>query len=141
MLYAVFSDSSSHEMPPSPTCPCGSGRSYPDCCGPLHAGNVPAANAEALMRSRYCAFVLGDEDYLLQTWHPDTRPENLHLAEEPVPKWLGLAIKRHEATGADQAVVEFVARYKIAGRAFRLHETSRFLRVDGLWFYMDGEVR
>lgn len=93
------------------------------------------------MRSRYSAFVLGIEDYLLRTWHPDTRPARLDLAEAPVPKWLGLAIKRHEVLGPDQASVEFVARYKIAGRAFRLHETSRFRRVDGAWFYLDGELR
>jgi SEC-C motif domain protein len=91
------------------------------------------------MRSRYTAYVLELEAYLLATWHAETRPEGVHLAEEPRPKWLGLAIKR---TSGDEchAVVEFVARYKVNGRAFRLHETSRFERIDGCWFYRDGDL-
>ncbi len=91
------------------------------------------------MRSRYTAYVLEREAYLLATWHADTRPTGLNFGEEPRPKWLGLAIKR---TGGDErhAVVEFVARYKVNGRAFRLHETSRFERIDGRWFYRDGEL-
>lgn len=93
------------------------------------------------MRSRYSAFVLGLADYLLATWHPDTRPEHLDLNENPAPKWLGLSVKRHVALSPDEALVEFVARYKIGGRAHRLHETSRFQRVDGAWRYLDGEIR
>ena len=93
------------------------------------------------MRSRYSAYVLGNADYLLATWHPDTRPTTLNLTEEPVPKWLGLQVKGHEVLGADSAQVEFVARYKIGGRAFRLHETSRFLRQDERWYYVDGILR
>jgi SEC-C motif-containing protein len=92
------------------------------------------------MRSRYSAFVLGKAAYLLATWHPDTRPGRLDLDEGPVPKWLGLRVKRHEALGPDEARVEFVARYKIDGRAFRLHETSRFTRRDGRWYYVDGHM-
>lgn len=91
------------------------------------------------MRSRYCAYVLELTDYLLTTWHPTTRPAQLNLAEDPKPKWLGLEIKRHEDQVDDAALVEFVARYKIGGRAHRLHETSRFERVDGRWYYVDGE--
>ncbi len=121
-------------------CPCGSGRTYRQCCGPLHAGGAVAGDAEALMRSRYCAFVLADEGYLLRTWHPDTRPENLGLDQPPLPKWLGLAVKRHEVLNDDQALVEFVALYKIGGRAHRLHETSRFLRIGANWYYLDGEM-
>jgi SEC-C motif-containing protein len=113
---------------------------YSACCGPCHDGSRPATDAEALMRSRYAAFVLGDAPYLLQTWHPDTRPGRLDLNEEPVPRWLGLQVKRHEIQGPDQARVEFVARYKIGGRAFRLHETSRFTRRDGHWYYVDGQL-
>lgn len=91
------------------------------------------------MRSRYTAFTRLDEAYLLATWHPDTRPPRLDLHEPPLPRWLGLAVKRHEVLAADRALVEFVARYKIAGRAYRLHETSRFALLDGEWLYMDGE--
>jgi len=91
------------------------------------------------MRSRYSAFVLGLHDYLLQTWHPDTRPARL----EPLPpglRWLGLQVRNHNPTGDDHATVEFVARSKLAGRATRLHETSRFQRVAGRWLYRDGDL-
>ncbi|HJW24883.1 MAG TPA: YchJ family metal-binding protein [Rhodocyclaceae bacterium] len=119
-------------------CPCGSGRPYGACCGPIHGGQ-PAASAEALMRSRYSAYVLGLEDYLLATWHPSTRPQGLDLAAEPAPKWLGLEVKRHQTLDDSHAVVEFVARYRVAGRGQRLHETSRFVRQEGRWFYVDGD--
>jgi SEC-C motif domain protein len=119
-------------------CPCASGKQYADCCGRFHAGSA-APTAEALMRSRYSAYVRADEAYLLATWHASTRPAQLDLAADADTRWLGLAIKRHAATGADQAVVEFVARYKIGGRAHRLHEVSRFVREDGRWYYVDGE--
>jgi SEC-C motif-containing protein len=92
------------------------------------------------MRSRYSAYVLENEAYLLATWHPATRPADLELRREPRPKWLGLAIKGAGNEDADHAWVEFVARYKIGGRASRLHETSRFERLDGRWFYLDGKV-
>lgn len=91
------------------------------------------------MRSRYSAYVLCDEAYLLATWHPDTRPASLGLDQEPATKWLGLAVKRHEDAGNGRAMVEFVARYKIGGRAHRLHETSRFLLEHGRWWYLDGK--
>ena len=123
---------------PSPLCPCGSRQILADCCARYHAGGS-APSAEALMRSRYSAFVLGLEAYLLATWHSSTRPDQLDLAAEAKPQWLGLEIKRHEATGPDSALVEFVARLKSAGRAQRLHEVSRFVREDGRWYYVDGE--
>jgi SEC-C motif-containing protein len=119
-------------------CPCGSGKAYGACCGPAHGGKA-AVTAEALMRSRYSAYVLGLEDYLLATWHPSTRPEKLDLDAEPACKWLGLEVKRHQQQDDDHAVVEFVARYRVAGRGQRLHETSRFVREEGRWFYVDGD--
>ncbi|MDO9386967.1 MAG: YchJ family metal-binding protein [Thiobacillus sp.] len=121
-------------------CPCGSGRVLEACCGRFHAG-VPAPDAEALMRSRYSAYVLGLEDYLLATWHPDTRPAALDLDVPPRPQWLGLAVKAHVPLDASHATVEFVARYKRNGRAFKLHETSRFEQVDGRWLYVGGDIR
>lgn len=90
------------------------------------------------MRSRYTAFVLERADYLQATWHPSTRPAALDF--EPGTKWLGLAVRRHRPTGEDRAEVEFVARYRVGGRAVRLHETSRFLREGGRWFYVDGDI-
>lgn len=90
------------------------------------------------MRSRYTAYVLDLHDYLLATWHPDTRPSALE-ANEPGLKWLGLAVKRHAVQDTDHATVEFVARSRLHGQAHRLHERSRFVRIDGRWFYLDGE--
>lgn len=91
------------------------------------------------MRSRYSAFVLDDRAYLLATWHPSTRPATLE-PPEPGLRWLGLTVKRHEVQDADHATVEFVARSKLGGRAHRLHETSRFVRENGRWFYVDGDL-
>lgn len=121
-------------------CPCGSARALADCCGRYHAG-VPAPDAESLMRSRYSAYVLRLEPYLRATWHPATCPASLGLDEAPHPQWLGLTVKSHAPQDATHATVEFVARYKLNGRAFRLHETSRFEKLDGCWLYVDGVIQ
>jgi len=122
-------------------CPCGdANKEYTDCCARYLNGREDAATAEALMRSRYTAYTLENEDYLLATWHPSTRPDSLKLADSPHKKWLGLRVSRHEQTGENHSVVEFVARYKVGGRAHRLHEISRFVREGGRWFYVDGET-
>lgn len=92
------------------------------------------------MRSRYVAYVLGRAPYLLATWHPSTRPASLDLDAEPRPRWMDLTVRRHVQQGEDCAMVEFVARYKIGGRAYRLHETSRFVREACRWFYVDGDI-
>jgi SEC-C motif-containing protein len=91
------------------------------------------------MRSRYTAYTLGLVDYLRDTWHPSTRPASLEPVD-PAVKWLGLDVRRTAMTDADHGMVEFVARSKLAGRAHRLRETSRFVREDGRWFYVDGDV-
>lgn len=120
------------------SCPCCSGKKYLQCCGRYLDHGQPAPSAEALMRSRYSAYVLKRQDYVLATWHPSTRPEKLDLAADAQTKWLGLDVKRHELTALDQAIVEFVARYKINGRAQRLHEISRFIQLDQRWYYVEG---
>lgn len=122
-------------------CPCCGSRKFAGCCARYLDGGESAPTAEALMRSRYTAYTLGREDYLLATWHPSTRPAALGLAEDAPTKWLGLEVKRHEQQDEAHALVEFVARYKVQGRAFRLHETSRFVHEDGRWFYVDGEIK
>lgn len=120
-------------------CPCGRGPDYARCCGALHAG-AAAPDAEALMRARYSAYVLGDAGYLRASWHPDTCPAELALSDAAATRWLGLEVKRHAIDDADHATVEFVARYRVGGgSAVRLHERSRFVRVDGRWCYLDGE--
>lgn len=127
-----------HKKTSGTPCPCGLPKTYATCCGVFHA-DTPAPTAEALMRSRYSAYVLDLEPYLLATWHTSKRPPSLDPGDDGKVRWLGLEIKRQESTGADSAIVEFVARYRVAGRAHRLHETSRFLREDGRWYYLDGE--
>jgi SEC-C motif domain protein len=122
---------------PAPDCPCGRAAAYGDCCGRYHAGGV-ATTAESLMRSRYSAYALGLEGYLRQSWAGETCPASLDLNKPPQPKWLGLEILRAEENG-DTAVVEFIARCKINGRAQRMQERSRFVRRDGRWYYVDGE--
>ncbi len=92
------------------------------------------------MRSRYAAYVLKLEDYLLATWHPSTRPSELELSADD-SKWLGLDVRVHRQQDETHATVEFVARYRIAGRGHRLHELSCFVFEDGRWFYVDGELR
>lgn len=125
--------------PALPPCTCGSGKPYAACCQPLHQGQA-AASAEALMRSRYSAYTLGLEPYLLHTWHPSTRPTDLDLQASPQPKWLGLEIKARGLQDETHATVEFVARYRVQGRAHRLHETSRFEMENGEWRYVDGDI-
>ena len=132
-------------------CPCGrvatppSARkahplAYADCCGRYidHWDEAPAPDAESLMRSRYTAFVRERADYLQATWHASTCPATLDF--DAGARWLGLEVRAHRATGPDSAEVEFVARYRVGGRAVRLHERSRFVREQGRWYYVDGDL-
>ena len=127
-------------LPDKTVCPCCSGKSFLDCCAPYLTGSRLPMSAVSLMRSRYSAYVLEDEPYLLASWHPSTRPADLKIEQEPRPRWLGLVIKRQVEMDENHAIVEFVARYKIHGRGFRLSETSRFERIEGRWFYLDGDL-
>lgn len=112
-------------------CPCGSKRPYAQCCGPRLSGEQPAETPEALMRSRYSAYVLQDAAYVLITWHPKTRPADLVLG--PRPEWLGLSVRR--AVGD---TVSFTARYQERGVRRELRERSTFVQEGGRWFYLDG---
>ncbi|MCB2018773.1 MAG: hypothetical protein KDF54_14875 [Hydrogenophaga sp.] len=131
-------------MAPTGACPCGrrdargKAITYADCCGRYLDHDTPAPDAESLMRSRYSAFVLERPAYLQASWHVSTRPADLTL--EAGQKWLGLDVKSHRAIDADHAEVEFVARSRFQGRGVRLHETSRFVREGGRWFYVDGDM-
>ena len=122
------------------TCPCGSGLTYPECCGPLHRGTAEASTAVALMRSRFSAFAVGDAAYLLASWHPDTRPAELTL--DDTLTWRRLQIVDTEAGGVDDSsgVVEFRAQYVHRGRRHILHERSSFERVTGAWRYRNGQI-
>lgn len=96
------------------------------------------ATAEELMRSRYSAFALGLTAYLLDSWHPTTRPTQLSL--DPKMRWLGLQIHQTRAGGPDatRGVVEFEAHYIFAGSPDSQREISSFVRENGAWFYVDA---
>ena len=121
-------------------CPCGSGLTYAACCEPLHDGQVRAATAEQLMRSRYAAYARGRSDYVFRTWHPRTRPADV----TPVPGlvWTGLTVLAVEAGGADdtEGVVEFEARHDGPAGPGAMHERSRFARRGERWVYVAGDT-
>ena len=122
----------------SARCPCLSGATYGACCGPFHRGETLAPSAERLMRSRYSAYVTGNVRYLLATWHPTTRPRTLDL--DASQRWYLLDILHTSRGGMldDTGTVEFVAKYRFAGRAGEQHENSRFVRERRRWFYVDA---
>lgn len=125
-------------MDPAAICPCRPALSYGACCGRFHRGR-PAPTAELLMRSRYSAFAVRDADYLLRTWHPTTRPPRLSL--DPIERWLGLHILATSQGGLLDAEgeVEFRAEYTAGNHSGTTQERSRFVRVDGLWVYLDAK--
>lgn len=92
------------------------------------------------MRSRYCAFAVGDSAYLLRTWHPSTRPSRLRL--DGRQKWTGLEIIGRTGGGLlqNEGTVEFRAHYRLRGQSEAQHENSRFLREAGSWFYLDAQA-
>ncbi len=90
------------------------------------------------MRSRYTAFTQKNEAYLLQSWHQSTRPKTLNLVDEKHIKWVGLKIVRHKSEETS-AIVEFIARFKLNGKAEKIHELSRFIKEGERWLYVDGD--
>lgn len=125
-------------------CPCGRGVAgkpllFDKCCGQYldYFDTNPAPDPESLMRSRYSAFVLERDQYLLDTWSPTTRPPSIEF--DPQAKWLGLEIKSKRMVDLTQAYVEFVARYRINGQATRLHENSFFVQAQNRWMYVNAQ--
>jgi SEC-C motif-containing protein len=134
------------QQQPAGSRPCpwgGHGRhlAYAKCCRPYVEGGIPAPDAERLMRSRYTAYVLGNTDYLLASWHASTRParDTFELGDAGA-KWLGLTVHSHAQQDETHAQVYFTARYREAGRGHRMTERSNFVLEDGRWFYVDGVV-
>ncbi|MEG3629265.1 YchJ family protein [Streptomyces poriticola] len=117
------------------SCPCGLPEAYEACCGRYHRGAASAPTAEALMRSRYSAFVRRNAEYLLRTWHPRTRPGRLDL--DPMMRWTGLEILDTADGSAFHSTG--TVTFRASHRGGSLHERSRFERVDGLWVYVGGE--
>lgn len=124
----------------STVCPCLRGEPFDACCGPYLRGESTPPTAERLMRSRYSAFAVGDEEYLRRTWHPTTAPHDLAL--DPQQRWYRLEIHDTRAGGLldDEGIVEFSAYYKHPDGNGVLRERSRFVRVDGEWSYLDGVI-
>ncbi|GAA0305972.1 YchJ family metal-binding protein [Kineococcus aurantiacus] len=119
---------------PDAPCPCGWGEPLAGCCGRYLDGR-DAPTAEALMRSRYTAFAVGDVAHLLRSWHPDTRPADLDL--DPELEWKRLVVLGTDRGSPfdDTGTVEFEAHYRQAGRRGVQHEESAFVRVEGRWVY------
>ena len=126
-------------------CPCGSGRAFELCCEPYLLGRLPAPTAEALMRSRYTAYTLCSIDYLYQTSGPHVRREfdaegSKRWAESA--EWTGLEVLATEGGGEqdETGTIEFVAHYAIKEKPFEHHEKAQFAKVNGKWFFIDGEM-
>lgn len=117
-------------------CPCLSGEQYGDCCGRYHRGEAEAPTAEQLMRSRYSAFVMHDADYLLRTWHEDTRPDRLELDNALQWRRLDIVSTRRGGPLDTEGIVEFKAYFRDGGGRGVQHETSRFVRRDRRWYYV-----
>lgn len=118
-------------------CPCLSGENYGSCCGRIHEGNLEAATAEQLMRSRFSAFALGERDYLMRSWHSSTRPAELELDHEV--RWYRLDILESQGGLLDTVgIVDFAAYYRGPEGAGVQRERSRFVREGGRWVYLDG---
>lgn len=143
MISSVFN----HSKP----CPCLSDMAYQACCHPYHTRKLVAANAEKLMRTRYCAFVVGDFEYLIDTHH------SLYLAgltakqlAQGNTQWLALQVLTHQLINKDhtafnltfvdseQAVVTFKAWYKLDKGVDAIFEESHFVQHNGAWFYTQG---
>lgn len=123
-------------------CPCDSGSEYQTCCGRYLDSDLAAPTAEALMRSRYAAYVAGNDAYLRETWDPDTCPKSINASEAGV-EWTGLKIIASIQGGEQDSTgtVEFVAGVNQHGQSGHLHELSDFKRnEDGRWLYVDGDT-
>ena len=127
------------------SCPCGLGATIESCCGPLIHGLRPAATPEALMRSRYTAYVVGSIDYIIDTNDPSERNKVDRESTEKWSKestWQGLEVLGTEGGGPDEdrGTVEFVARFTFEGQEQSHHEVAEFRRRDGRWYYLDGKI-
>ena len=120
-------------------CPCCSDKLFTDCCKPVIADHSNAKTAEQLMRSRYTAFTLADNKYLMDSWSLKTRPKEIHAEEDGI-QWITLEVEKCEKGNSDDqdGFVTFTARFLSSGNLCRLHEKSSFIKDGGLWYYLDG---
>jgi len=127
------------------SCPCGSGLAFAECCEPIIRGDKIADSAEALMRSRYSAYVSKDIGYLGESLHPSSRRDWDEAATRrwaEGSEWLGLEVVRSEPSedNADEALVEFIASFREGGQLHKHHELAHFVRDQGRWYYQDGSA-
>lgn len=126
-------------------CPCGSNKQFNECCELYLSKKQNAPTAEATMRARYSAFVVGDIDYIKSTFNPSELDQ---FVEEDVKRWSsestwdGLVVKNIELgqESDNNGVVEFIAKYSVGGVQQEHHEVAQFEKIDGLWYFMDGKV-
>lgn len=120
-------------------CPCGSQIDFTLCCEPVLANHQRAVTAEALMRSRYTGFVKEDTSHLLRTWFEKTRPSTLNFDNHPV-KWISLTINKtnNGQPGDSKGTVDFTSTYIENGQLCSLNEISDFVKIEGLWYYVNG---
>lgn len=125
------------------TCPCLSTLPYEQCCGQYHPSGGHAPTAEALMRSRYTAYVMGDAQYLYRTWHASTRPSLQSLKASGPQTLIALKIISTQAGGENdqKGMVEFISsRFSpsLMGEVEQHKEKSLFARIKGHWVYIDA---
>jgi len=122
-------------------CPCGRDTTVDKCCAPIIENRSKAETAEQLMRSRYTAFTLANEDYLMESWAAETRPKEIDVDADAI-QWIGLNIEKCSKGGItdEDGSVTFTADFLSAGKLCQLHEKSRFVKRDGLWYYLDGKT-
>lgn len=135
-------------MTPDKICPCGSQKTYQDCCQTLHlgldSGEQLAKSPEQLMRSRYCAFVLKNFDYVIKTHHADFLNDLTleQLQQGPHPQWLGLDVLSADETihpdNSKHGTVTFKAWYKLSSDIDAIYERSEFIFEQGRWYYTEG---
>jgi SEC-C motif domain protein len=123
-------------------CPCGSGVDYSQCCHPYHSGEKLPLTAEALMRSRFSAYALDNTTYIVSTWAGSVKPEKIDFSKEPI-EWTHLEIIGAKKGGVkdSKGIVEFKAFYTQNNEELALYETSRFIKTNGRWLYLDGVVK
>ncbi len=118
-------------------CPCNPAKQFKECCEPFLNGKKTPQSPQELMQSRFSAYATQQEQYLLDTWHPSTRPQSVDMSQSPM--WLALQVIKTSSQG-NYGVVEFKARYRQGNEIEMLHETSRFIKEDGHWLYLDGDL-
>lgn len=129
------------DLPTMKKCPCGSGKQYKNCCQPIHIDHANAKKPEQLMRARYSAYVLNLVDFIIATYHPDCNAaeDRDGIVAGCELNWTKLAVKECSLASNTEGYVHFKAFFIEDGQSQCLEERSRFLKVNGLWFYVDGE--